>query len=140
MSFRLGDEVLAPWLSDGFCYPAILVAVNGPTAHVAYLDGDEHDVPMQSLRLGVFGPGVSVEVNWKGKRKYYRGVITQRLGMAVFIAYETGEKEWATIAQCRILINVAQALPPSVSACIFCGAAMSGDRCPQCGAPRGGRA
>jgi hypothetical protein len=107
-----------------------------------YLDGDESDVPLASLRLGVFGPGLAVSVNWKGKRAYYNGTIVGRIGAAVQIVYDTGEKEWATISQCRIRQEVAASLSAMVAACVFCGGGMSVNdaRCSQCGAPRGGRA
>ena len=34
-AFQVGDEVMAPWMDDGFLYPAVLVALEGGTAHVA---------------------------------------------------------------------------------------------------------
>ncbi len=138
---RIGDEVLAPWANDGFLYPAILVHEAGPTAHVAYLDGDEADVPVASLRQGVFGPGLRVSVNWKGRRAYYDGVIRQRVGAAVFVEYEDGDRGWTTVAQCRVRIDVVQQIAPALVACGFCGAAIDGSlaRCPQCGGPRPGR-
>ena len=138
---RLGDEVLATWADDGFLYPAILVSISGGTAHVAYLDGDEADVPLASLRQGVFGPGLTVSVNWKGRRAYYNGVIRQRIGPAVYIEYEDGDRGWTTVAQCRVLIDVVQQIAPATVACVYCGAPVdeNASLCSQCGAPRIGR-
>ena len=141
MDFKLGDEVLAPWLNDGFIYPAVLVALEGATAHVAYLDGDEADVPATQLRPGAFSPGLAVQVNWKGRRTYYTGSITQRVGMAIFMSYEDGSREWATIAQCRVQSAVAAALPAERVACSYCGASLDtrARHCDNCGGVRMGR-
>ena len=138
---RLGDEVLAPWANDGFLYPAIVVQVQGQSAHVAYLDGDEADVPLASLRNGVFGPGLSVNVNWKGRRTYYNGIIRQRVGQAVFVDYEDGDRGWTTVGQCRVKVDVAQSIQPRLLACAYCGYAMDEGLavCPGCAAPRFGR-
>jgi hypothetical protein len=136
--FRLGDEVLAPWLNDGWYYPAVIVALGGPVVHVAYLDGDEGDVPIASLRRGVLGPGLRVQVNWKGRRSYYGGVIRQRVGMAVAMSYDDGSSEWATIVQCRVEANLLQTINPAVAACSYCGAPVQGaTACPNCGATPG---
>src|SRR5262245_30266677 len=99
--FRVGDEALAPWLTDAYLYPAIVVATDQVSlAHVAYLDGDESDVPLSELRHTALGPGLVVSVNWKGRRTYYGGTILQRLANAVFVSYEDGTTGWTTIAQC----------------------------------------
>jgi hypothetical protein len=145
MYFQSGDEVLAPWLDDGFLYPAVLVALEGDQAHVAYLDGDEADIAASSLSQSMFGPGLVVHVNWKGRRAYYPGVIQRRLGMAVFMHYDDGTKGWATIAQCRVAVAVAEsqkAQVPDTLACSFCGGSVPGSvsRCSNCGAMRPGRA
>ena len=98
-SYRLGEEVLAPWASDGFLYPAVLVEISDTSAHVAYLDGDESDVPTASLRAGCIGPGLPIQANWKGKGRYYNAVVDRRLGQALFLNYADGDRGWATIAQ-----------------------------------------
>lgn len=136
---RLGDEVLAPWLNDGWYYPAVVVAVGGPMVHVAYLDGDEADVPLASLRRAVFGTGLRVQVNWKGRRTYHGGVIRQRIGMALAISYDDGSNEWATVVQCRVDANLLATINPSLSACTSCGAPIDGatNACAYCGMTRG---
>ena len=137
-AFKLGDEVLTTWASDGFLYPAVLVEIQDEKGHVAYLDGDEADVDMGTVRLGMLGPGLAVQVNWKGKGRYYEGVIQKRCGQAVFLHYKDGSREWATVAQCRVRYDVAMSIPVTVRACCYCGGSMSHDdsRCQSCGAPR----
>ncbi|MEE2828121.1 MAG: hypothetical protein VX498_02950 [Myxococcota bacterium] len=137
--FNLGDEVLAPWARDGFLYPAVLVECGPNKGHVAYLDGDEADVDLAVLRQGIIGPGLAVQVNWKGKRRYYKGIVQQRLGQAVFVHYEDGSREWATIAQCRVHLEVAGLIAESTRACAYCGCGMQAEdpRCPGCAAPPG---
>lgn len=136
-NFRVGDEVLAPWLEDAFLYPAILVATDGVSmGHVAYLDGEEADVPLSGIRHGVLGPGLAVSVNWKGKAVYYGGTIVSRTASALYIAYEDGTQGWATIAQCRVLKAVMAMQPAAGSACRYCGGRVpeGQPRCPNCGA------
>ena len=139
-AFRIGDEVLAPWLDDGFVYPAVVVELKPAGLHVAYLDGDEADVPSGAVLPGVFGPGVTVSVNWKGRRTYYAGVIAQRVGAALFVHFDDGAREWTTVAQGRVRADAAASLRPSEVVCDFCGARRPDvePACGQCGAQRRG--
>ncbi len=138
---RIGDEVLAPWQNDGFLYPAFVVALDGALAHVAFLDGGEADVPLPSVRRGCFGIGITLLVNWRGKGKFYRGVVAARVSNALYVHYEDGNRGWTTIGQCRIPAAAIDALPPTQAACSFCGAPVltSAAGCDGCGAPRAGR-
>lgn len=138
---KVGDEVLAPWMNDGFFYPAIVVAVQGMNSHVAYLDGEESDVPVDTIRRGVFGVGMTVQVNWKGQGRYFRGVIQQRIGQAMFLKYEDGDQGWTTIGQCRIAALDLAAISRETAACTFCGAPTpaSAAQCSYCGHFRAGR-
>lgn len=139
--FVIGDEVLAPWLDDGFFYPATIVALDSASAHVAYFDGAEADVPLAGLRRGVIGVNANVSVNWKGKGLYYKGVIQKRVGAAVYLFYEDGTYGWATLAQVRILGTVLSGIDVGLAACGYCGNAMYATalQCDTCGAPRSGR-
>ncbi|MEE2750951.1 MAG: tudor domain-containing protein [Myxococcota bacterium] len=136
--FDLGDEVLAPWANDGFLYPAILVELSPSQGHVAFLDGDESGVELSSIRQGVIGPGLHVQVNWKGRGKYYGGTVQKRCGQAVFIHYEDGSKEWTTTGQCRVQAELALSMGDNERACAYCGRIMDAKQalCNSCGAPR----
>jgi hypothetical protein len=138
---KVGDEVLAPWMNDGFVYPAVMVEVRGASAHVAYLDGDEGDVPLQTLRRSVFGGGMAVQVNWKGKGQYFNGVIQKRIGSALYLHYEDGDKGWTTLGQCRVAEQALAAISEEQAACSYCGAPVhtSAPQCNYCGTHRGGR-
>jgi len=139
--FRIGDEVLAPWMNDGYFYPATIVALERGTAHVAYFDGAEDDVATAALRRGVIGVNANVSVNWKGKGGYYGAVIQKRIGAAVYLHYEDATEGWATLAQVRILGTVLGAIDVRLAACGYCGNAMQASAltCGTCGAPRSGR-
>lgn len=141
VDIRVGDEVLAPWGSDAFLYPAIVVALQDANAQLAYLDGDEGVAPLASLRRSCFSVGMTISVNWKGKGTYYRGVIAWRIGSAMYLHYEDGDKGWTTLGQCRVPAAVIEAIPPEQAACSFCGAPVhaSAPHCGQCGGPRLGR-
>jgi hypothetical protein len=136
-NFQIGDEVMAPWANDGFLYPAVLVGLEGAAAHVAYLDGDEADVPVAALQQGALGPGLAVNVNWKGRRTYYNGVVRRRVHQALFVDYEDGDRGWTTVAQCRVRVELLAGRPPETRACAYCGAGIpvSAAHCPNCGAP-----
>jgi hypothetical protein len=136
--FQVGDEVLAPWSGDGFLYPAVLVELGEKKGHVAFLDGDNTSLEPSSLRQGVIGPGLLVQVNWKGRGTYYGGMVTKRLGQAVFVHYEDGSKEWTTTAQCRVHWEVAMNIDESTRACAYCGRIINENdhTCTSCGAPR----
>ena len=130
--------MLAPWGGDGFLYPAVIVDVHAASVHVAYLDGDEADVPLGALRQGVLGPGVKVNVNWKGRRTYFNGTIQKRINQAVFVDFEDGDRGWSTLAQCRVRATELEAVHPTTSVCTHCGSVMSpgANACAACGAPR----
>lgn len=134
---QVGDEVMAPWMDDGFLYPAVLVELDGARAHVAYLDGDEADVPAKALQQGALGPGLAVNVNWKGRRTYYEGVVRTRVHQALFVDYADGDRGWTTVAQCRVRARTLADRPPETRACAYCGAgvAVSAGECGTCGAP-----
>ena len=135
--FQIGDEIMAPWTNDGFLYPAILVAIDGEKGHVAYLDGDEADVWLAALRHGALGPGMQVNVNWKGQRRYYEGVVRKRVQQALFVDYADGDRGWTTVAQCRVRAALLADAPLALRACAYCGASIAVDsaKCPECGAP-----
>lgn len=139
--FRVGDEVLAPWMNDGFLYPAVLVKLEGEAAHVAYLDGAAADHPVTALRLGAFGPGLAVSVDWRGQKRYYPGTIVGRVGQALDIAYDDGSREWSVVGKCRLPIAALAALSLQHVACSYCGNAMQATsiKCDTCGASRPGR-
>ncbi len=141
MALTVGDEVLAPWMDDGYFYPATIVGLDGANAHIAYFDGAESDVPLRTLRRGVIGVKAQVSVNWRGKGGYYGAVIQKRIGAAVYLNYEDGTSGWATLAQVRILGTVLSGIDVSLAACSYCGSAMYADalQCSTCGAPRSGR-
>lgn len=135
--FRIGDEVLATWQDDGFLYPAIVVAVDAATAHVAYLDGSEATLPLTALRHGTLGPGLRLQANWRGGGSYFEGTITQRIGLAVYIAYADGDRGWSTLGQCRVSTEVLATIPTTTTACTYCGAALQATTpmCDRCGGP-----
>lgn len=114
--FAPGTDVLAPWAGEPNLYPAVVVAVSGPTAHVAYWEGDIADVLVSQLRPVSYLPGERVAANWKNKGAYYPGVILQRVGGAVQIQYEQdGVIEWTTWAKCRVPIAMAPGAPGGIS-------------------------
>ena len=140
-SFKIGDEVLASWLDDGYFYPATVVGLEAKDAHVAYFDGEDADVPLSELRRGVIGVGANVSVNWKGKGEYFEGVIEKRVGAAVYVLFDDGSREWATLTQVRILGTVLSGIDVAMAACSYCGNLISASatQCQTCGAPRAGR-
>ncbi len=123
MDLRIGSEVLAPWGNDGWMYPAVVVSVGGGTAHVAFLDGDEADVSAQLCHHGAIAAGTRIQVNWKGRKTYYFGQVVSRLGAALQMAYDDGDKGWATISQCRIRIEDVSKLS-AARACPTCGSTL----------------
>jgi hypothetical protein len=135
--FHVGDEVLAMWQNDGFVDPAVVVAVDGPNAHVAYLDGSEATLPFGALRHGTLGPGLALQANWRGGGSYYEGTITQRIGMAVYVVYADGDRGWSTLGQCRVRAEVLATIPPTTAACTYCGSPVQygAVECGRCGAP-----
>ena len=79
-----------------------MVRVDGSTAHVAYLDGDEGDVSASGLFITEIPVGQRVNMNWKGQRTYYNGQVVGKIGMAIDVAYDDGDRGWGTISQCRV--------------------------------------
>lgn len=138
MEYKVGDEVLAPWMNDGYFYPAVIVEFNGNTAHVAYYDGDESDVNVSELRQGVLGPGLRVSVNYKGHGEYLDGTIQRRVGIALYLNYDNGDQGWATVNQCRVENGILSTIDPGLTACQYCGAAIEAQSpsCQYCGMSR----
>lgn len=98
-----GTDVFSPWLNDPCLYPAVLVALEGPIAFVAYYDGEAAKVPAAGLRPLNVQPGVQVQINWKNKGQYWPAVVKARVGAAIQVEYASdGSMEWTTIAKCRV--------------------------------------
>ena len=78
-----------------------------------------------------------MNVNWKGRRTYFSGVVRQRIHQALFVDYEDGDRGWTTVAQCRIRAAAIAQRPAEMRACEYCGGgvAVSAAHCPHCGAP-----
>ena len=47
--------------------------------------------------------GTSVEANWLMGGVYYTGSIAERIGDAIFIEYDDGDREWTTISAVRMI-------------------------------------
>lgn len=100
-----GADVWAPWLDDGFLYPAVVVASKGAKTQVAYWDGDIAMVETRGLRPFELRVGDRVSVNWRNQGGYWDGAVTARHGGAIQVEYEDdGSIEWTTWAKCRIAI------------------------------------
>jgi hypothetical protein len=100
-----GDLAFATWMDDGFIYPCVVVNIEDELVHVAYLDGDETNIPMDQIYETDIKPGMNVSVNFKGRGNYYAGRVLSCIGMAVEIQYEDGDYGWTSIAQCRVSLS-----------------------------------
>jgi len=95
-----GDRVLGQW-HDGLWYPATVRNVNGNGLQLAFDDGDRRTANPSQVRPIDWNVGTRVQCNWKGRGKYYPGVIGRKDGDQVFINYNDGDKELTTIGRCR---------------------------------------
>ena len=73
-----GTDVFSPWLNDPNLYPAVVVAIEGPTAFVAYYDGEAARVPAAGLRPLNVQPGSQVTINWKNRGQYWPAIVRAR--------------------------------------------------------------
>jgi len=95
-----GDRVLGQW-HDGLWYPATISSASGNGLHLAFDDGDRRTANPSQVRPIDWNVGTRVQCNWKGRGKYYPGVIGRKDGDQVFINYNDGDKELTTIGRCR---------------------------------------
>jgi hypothetical protein len=100
--FVPGEVVFAPWANDGFLYPGVVVRADARATHLAFLDGDEADVPTGTLHRLAVTPGMKVSVDWKGKGRYFTGTVVSGVGVAFEMRYDDGDHGWTTIAQIRL--------------------------------------
>ncbi len=101
-----GIDVWAPWLDDGYLYPAVVVAIKGTKTQVAYWDGDLARINTSTLRPFQLAVGDRVSVNWRNQGGFWDGVVISRLGGAIQVEYDDdGSIEWTTWAKCRISID-----------------------------------
>jgi hypothetical protein len=60
--------------------------------------------------------------SWKGKGQYFHGVIQKRIGSALYLHYEDGDKGWTTLGQCRVAAKALTVISEEKAACSYCGA------------------
>ncbi|MGN7614441.1 hypothetical protein ACQZV8_20415, partial [Magnetococcales bacterium HHB-1] len=99
-AFQRRDRVLGQW-SDGLWYPATINGYRSGYYSVAFDDGDVARLAPAKVRRIYWGSGTRVQCNWKGRGKYYRGVIATKHGNHVMINYDDGDRENTVIGRCR---------------------------------------
>lgn len=104
-SFKAGELVWATWGPDSFLYPAIITAADAQSVTVAYMDGDQSDVPVNEVFVGELALGTHVSVNYRGRGAYYFGRIVSAVGMAYEIDYQDGDHGMTTLSQIRLPLN-----------------------------------
>lgn len=100
---RVGDRVLAKWTAEmDWWYPGVVCVAEGWTLEIQFDDGDRASVSAQDVLPLVITERSRVFGRWQGGGYYYPGVVTARLGDAIFIQYEDGDQEWTSISMVRI--------------------------------------
>jgi len=101
--WKVGNPVMARWLTEPFFYPAIIQEINQGKVHVKYLDGDEAWVTNNELMPLRVDIGTRVNARWKNGKIYYWGKIGKiNNDGQIYIEYDDGDKEWTTIKVIRI--------------------------------------
>ncbi|KAL4168768.1 hypothetical protein KRP22_012161 [Phytophthora ramorum] len=100
--FKEGDKVEAQYKGKSKFYPGVIsrCRLNG-TYDIDYDDGEkETGVAAELIRAKKFKEGDKVEAQYKGKSKFYPGVISRcRLNGTYDIDYDDGEKETGVAAE-----------------------------------------
>ena len=94
-----GDAVLGQW-QDGYWYPAKVEKVEGERLSLKFEDGDAAVLNPKQIAPIDWGQGTRVECNWRGKGKYYPGVVVQ-FGKVITVAYDDGDREETATRRCR---------------------------------------
>ena len=95
-----GGRVLGQW-SDGRWYPARVIWIQGNAISVNFDDGDQSVLDYSRVRSINWTEGTRVQCNWKNQGRYYSGYIAEMEGERIFIQYDDGDQELATIGRCR---------------------------------------
>jgi uncharacterized caspase-like protein len=97
---EIGSHVLGQW-TDGYWYPATITAKSSLIYSLAYDDGDRSELPKEKIRPIEWTVGKKISCNWKGKGRYYPGVIKTVADRLLLIHYEDGTFEEIALAKCR---------------------------------------
>lgn len=102
--FPPGTDVLAPWGTDPYLYPAIVLGVDPATrqAFVVYWDGNTAGVHDDTLRPLDLRPGVGLESDLVGQNEYTACTFLRRAGGALCMQHPNGNEVWSSIAKIRM--------------------------------------
>ncbi|MDX2128912.1 MAG: tudor domain-containing protein [Chloroherpetonaceae bacterium] len=101
--WKVGNPVMARWLTEPFFYPAVIDEIADGKVHVKYLDGDIAWVTYKDLMPLRVDIGTRVNARWQNGKVYYWGKIAKiNNDGQIYIEYDDGDKEWTTIKVIRI--------------------------------------
>jgi len=102
--FAPGSNVLAPWGTDPFLYPAIVLGVDPATrqAFVVYWDGNTAGVHDDKLRPFELRPGMRLESDLAARGEYTACSFLWASGGALCMQHPNGNEVWSSFAKIRV--------------------------------------
>jgi predicted lipoprotein with Yx(FWY)xxD motif len=98
-----GTTGMANWQQRGHFYP-VVVTGSAPDGRVSvvYADGDMEWVQPGVIRPDVIGVGTRLEARVRTWPRFFPGRVTQRIGHAVFVEFDDGDRQWTSIGLVRV--------------------------------------
>jgi hypothetical protein len=116
---RPGSACLVNFRGAGWYYAGVVTSDRQDgSVDVVYADGSTERVAAPDLIEDTIGPGSRVEARARTWRRFYRGVVTSRVGHAVHLRYDDGDSGWTSVALVRVArsrineANTSGAVPP----------------------------
>lgn len=101
-----GSTVVVDYGHQGLGFLATITALEGPRAHVVYLDGVSEWVAASQLlpdRVGI-GTTVHVRIRWE-PADWLRGEVVERMGDAVRVRFDDGRHTWTARSRLRVPVD-----------------------------------
>ena len=104
-AISIGDRVLARWLHEiEWWYPGV-VCGTGAELLVQFDDGDRATLPADLIRPLDLESGSRIQCRYQGTKAFYPGQVAARVGSAIEVHYDDGDKEVTSISMVRVNIR-----------------------------------
>lgn len=113
-----GSAGMVEYRDTGQLYAAVVTeALPGGEVRVVFADGDTRTVSASSVKPDVLAVGMRVGARLRSWPRFVSGRVLRRIGHAVFVEFDDGDRQWTSIGLVRIPADAVRsdAVPASVA-------------------------
>lgn len=98
-----GATGMAAYRGEGFLYAAVVTERQADgRLTVVYADGDSETIDASGFKPDRLGVGTRVEARIRAWPRFFPGHVARRIGHALFIEFDDGDRQWTSIGLVRI--------------------------------------